>query len=133
MAKQIPNYALYGDKAHPAWLDMVHFEQIHERSSLFDYEIAPHFHDGQIQLLYVKQGGGEVFIDGATWPLAPRTFQVELEAFGQASGENEQTENPSDGGRVLIATAINDIDGFCAAVAVARISIGVPSGSGLNQ
>ncbi len=76
MATHIPNYALYGDKVQPAWLDMVHFEWIHERSSLFDYEIAPHFHDGQIQLLYITQGGGEVFIDGAKWPLAPRTLVV---------------------------------------------------------
>lgn len=76
MASHIPNYALYGDKAQPAWLDMVHFELIHERSLLFDYEIAPHFHDGQIQLLYVTRGGGEVFIDGAKWLLCPRTLIV---------------------------------------------------------
>lgn len=43
----------------------------------------------------------------------PQAFQVGLEAFGQASGDNEQTEDPSDGGRVLIATSINDIDTFC--------------------
>ena len=43
----------------------------------------------------------------------PQAFQVGLEAFGAASGENAQA-NESDGGRVLIATAINDIDSFCA-------------------
>ena len=76
MATQIPSYALYGDQAQPAWLAMVHFEWIPERSSLFEYEIAPHFHDGQIQLLYVTDGGGEVFIDDAKWRLAPRTLVV---------------------------------------------------------
>lgn len=43
----------------------------------------------------------------------PQAFQVTLEATGAATGENEQ-EDPSDGGRVLIATSTNDIDSFCA-------------------
>lgn len=76
MTSTIPNYALYGDEAQPAWLDMVHFEHIHERSSLFKFEIDPHFHDGLIQLLYVTSGGGEVFIDGAKWPVHPQTLIV---------------------------------------------------------
>ena len=65
----IPHYALYGDHGPPAWLDMVHIERIHERSSLFDFDIAPHVHDGLVQLLYVTQGGGQVTIDGARWQL----------------------------------------------------------------
>ena len=72
----VPNYALYGDQAAPAWLDMVHFERIHERSSLHDYDIAPHTHDGLIQVLYVTQGGGEVMIDGARWPMRAPTLIV---------------------------------------------------------
>lgn len=70
MADRIPHYALYGHQAQPAWLDMVHFEWIRERSGLHDYDIAPHVHDGQLQLLYVTQGRGQVFVDGSTWPLA---------------------------------------------------------------
>lgn len=66
----IPKYALYGDEVQPAWLDSVHVEQIHERSSLFDYEIAPHVHDNLIQLLYVTVGGGVAVIDGARSPFA---------------------------------------------------------------
>lgn len=76
MPQHIRSYALYGDEVQPAWLDMVHFEHIHERSSLFNYEIEPHFHDGLIQLLYVVSGGGEVFIDGAKWPVYPQTLIV---------------------------------------------------------
>lgn len=76
MTTSIPNYALYGDEAQPAWLDVVHFEHIHERSSMYHYEIDPHFHDGQIQLLYLTSGGGECFIDGAKWQLAPRSLIV---------------------------------------------------------
>ena len=67
MTHAVPHYALYGDAAQPAWLDMVHFEHIHERSSLFDYDIAPHVHDGLIQVLYLSSGGGEVTIDGLRW------------------------------------------------------------------
>jgi AraC family transcriptional activator of pobA len=76
MATTIPNYALYGDEAQPAWLGMVHFEKIHQRSSLHNYEIAPHFHDGLIQVLFVTSGGGSVFIDGASWPVHPQTLIV---------------------------------------------------------
>lgn len=68
-AQRIPHYALYGDQAQPAWADMVHFERIHERSGAHDYEIAPHVHDGLLQLLYLQSGGGETVIDGRPWPL----------------------------------------------------------------
>jgi AraC family transcriptional activator of pobA len=76
MSSTIPKYALYGDALQPAWLDMVHIERIHERSSLFNFEIDPHLHDGMIQLLYLTSGGGEVFIDGAKWQLYPQTLIV---------------------------------------------------------
>jgi hypothetical protein len=42
----------------------------------------------------------------------PQAFQVGLDAFGAASGENEQAD-ASDGGRVLIATSAIDDDTFC--------------------
>lgn len=67
MTTTIPNYALYGDDAHPGWLERVHIEQIHERSSLYHYEIEPHVHGGLVQVLYVTSGGGEVFVDGHHW------------------------------------------------------------------
>lgn len=76
MSNTIPRYALYGDEAQPAWLDMVHMEWIHERSSLFDYEIAPHLHEGLIQVLYLTSGGGAAVIDGTKWGLYPQTLIV---------------------------------------------------------
>jgi AraC family transcriptional activator of pobA len=72
----IPNYALYGDEARPAWLNMVHFERIHVRSSFYDFDIKPHFHEGLIQLLHVTSGGGSASIDGVTWPVRPQTLIV---------------------------------------------------------
>jgi len=76
MSTSIPNYALYGDSAQPGWLAMVHFERIHERSSLYDFDIEPHFHDGLIQVLYVTSGGGTASIDGVSWPVHPQTLIV---------------------------------------------------------
>jgi len=76
MATSIPNYALYGDQAQPGWLGMVHFERIHERSSLYHFDIEPHFHEGLMQLLYVTSGGGTASIDGVTWPVVPQTLIV---------------------------------------------------------
>ena len=65
--KTVPNFALYGTDAQPSWADLVHFERITERSSLFDWEIKPHFHDGLIQVLYPTQGSGHAYIDGKKW------------------------------------------------------------------
>lgn len=68
----VPRVALYGTTGQPpAWADLVHFEWIPERSSLFAWEIEPHIHDGLIQVLYVTRGGGEAFIDGVSWQLEP--------------------------------------------------------------
>lgn len=72
----VPNYTLYGDDTRPTWLGMVHFERIHERSSLYRFDIEPHIHDGLIQLLYVTTGGGTVFIDGISWEIRPPTLIV---------------------------------------------------------
>jgi AraC family transcriptional activator of pobA len=76
MRTHIPNYRLYGDAAEPDWLGMVHFEWIRERSSLFHFEIAPHVHDGLIQVLYLTQGGGEATIEGQRWALPPQALIV---------------------------------------------------------
>jgi AraC family transcriptional activator of pobA len=77
---QIPNYALYGDAGVPAgspsWLDIVHIEAIHERSSLFDFDIAPHVHHGLIQVLYLTRGGGTVMIDGQHWSVASPSLVI---------------------------------------------------------
>lgn len=72
----VPNYALYGEFIRPTWLDKVHFERIHERSSMYRFDIAPHTHDGLVQLLYVTNGGGTVFIDGTSWQIKAPTLIV---------------------------------------------------------
>ncbi len=63
------------------------------------FEIVP-ARSSQSATLSINLEDPQVFVDG-------------LEAFGSASGQNDQQVDASDGGRVLIATAINDIDSFC--------------------
>lgn len=72
----IPAYVLYGDDQPPGWMDMVQVERIPDRSSLYQYDIAPHIHDGLIQVLHVTEGGGEVFIDGQHWEIEPPALIV---------------------------------------------------------
>lgn len=70
----VRSFALYGTSdAQPAWADLVHIERVPERSSLFDWEIDLHFHDGLVQLLYLTAGGegGSAVIDGTRWVLRP--------------------------------------------------------------
>jgi AraC family transcriptional regulator, transcriptional activator of pobA len=67
--KSVPNFALYGDAAKPSWVDMVHYERIPVRSAMFHWDIAPHFHDALIQVLYLTAGGGETFMDDRKWAL----------------------------------------------------------------
>ncbi|MBB5398172.1 AraC family transcriptional activator of pobA [Paraburkholderia youngii] len=67
----ISNFVLYGAESNAPHDDMVHYEPISLRASLFDFEIKPHVHRALIQVLYITHGGGETSIDGRTW-----TFQA---------------------------------------------------------
>lgn len=66
--KNIPNYALYGERAHPVWQDILHFEWINERSDLHQREIKPHQHDSLLQLVYIRSGVGEVSLENSRLP-----------------------------------------------------------------
>ncbi|WP_313026472.1 helix-turn-helix domain-containing protein [Pseudomonas lopnurensis] len=63
--KRIPNYALYGENALPAWQDLLHFEWINERSELHKQEIKPHQHDSLLQVVYIRSGKGEVSLENS--------------------------------------------------------------------
>ncbi len=65
MARSIPNYALYGDQATPAWSNSFNFEWIPQRSAPYQWEIQVHRHDAFVQLLYLSEGSGEVNINSA--------------------------------------------------------------------
>ena len=51
--------------------DLVHCETIASRSSLHDWELAPHQHDRLHQFLFVASGAGTVFFEGEGRPLTP--------------------------------------------------------------
>lgn len=70
MARDIPNYSLYGDQALPAWQSFFDFEWIPERSLPYNWEIRPHTHDAFIQILCLTQGSVEVLLDQARIQLA---------------------------------------------------------------
>lgn len=69
MNATIPHYALYGDLAQPGWCHSFNFEWIPERSGPNNWDIKPHLHEAFLQILYLRQGEGEVLLDNARWPL----------------------------------------------------------------
>lgn len=53
--QKIPIYKLYGESAPWAMAEPLHYEDIQQRSALFDWEISPHRHDNLSQIIYVKR------------------------------------------------------------------------------
>lgn len=60
----IPSYALYGEDRVPDQPEFLHVETIAARSTLHDWEIAPHRHVGFVQILLVQEGHVRVSFDG---------------------------------------------------------------------
>lgn len=69
-APHIPAYILYGEVGAASTSGFGHIETIAERSSLHDWEIAPHRHRHSVQVLIVSDGAVQVSLDGATAHLA---------------------------------------------------------------
>ena len=65
MSKRIPNYALYGQAALPAWQDLLHLEWISDHGDMHHREIRPHQHDALLQVVYVRSGEGEVSLENS--------------------------------------------------------------------
>ena len=58
----VPAFALYGEEAAPG-KEVLHIEEVRARSSLYQWEISPHFHKGLYQLLWVQSGALDVHLD----------------------------------------------------------------------
>jgi len=58
----IPTFALYGEAATPGQ-EVLHIEEVQSRSSLYQWEIEPHVHQGLYQVLWVRTGAAEVLQD----------------------------------------------------------------------
>lgn len=54
-AQPIPRFALYGEASGTA-PELLHIEEVQARSSLYQWEIAPHLHQGLYQVLWVREG-----------------------------------------------------------------------------
>ncbi|SDH59705.1 helix-turn-helix domain-containing protein [Pseudomonas panipatensis] len=72
----IPIFKLYGE--NQAWpsTDLMHCESIHQRSSLYQWEIKPHRHADLLQLLYVRRGEAVVEIEGQRIDIREPSIQV---------------------------------------------------------
>lgn len=70
--ENILNYNLFGESAQLP--DVLHCETIATRSSLHDWELAPHRHDRLHQLLLLTAGSGSVEVDGQTLALTPMSL-----------------------------------------------------------
>lgn len=63
--RHIPSYLLYGEEGSQNPSGFGHIETIAERSSLHDWEIAPHRHRHSLQALIVSQGSVSATLDGS--------------------------------------------------------------------
>ena len=68
---EILNYNLFGESGDLP--DVVHCETIEARSTLHDWEFAPHRHARLHQILLVQDGAGTASLEGARLPLTPMT------------------------------------------------------------
>lgn len=61
--RAVPRYFLYGEHARRADAGFVHVETLHSRSARYNWEIAPHSHEGLQQVLWAREGGGIARLD----------------------------------------------------------------------
>lgn len=60
----IPQVSLYGEEGRELDPEFVHIEDIITRSQLYDWQISPHSHQGMFQILFVREGDVDVWLDG---------------------------------------------------------------------
>ncbi|WP_324696471.1 helix-turn-helix domain-containing protein [Novosphingobium aerophilum] len=65
-ARPVPSYVLYGEDIPDSSPEFGHIETIAARSSLHDWEIAPHRHVRSVQVMLVSKGQVTLTIDNVT-------------------------------------------------------------------
>lgn len=68
-ARAVPRFALYGE-AQGVAPDLLHVEDVQSRSSQYQWEIAPHLHQGLYQVLWVQSGTVSLVLDEQRHALA---------------------------------------------------------------
>ncbi|MCF3641162.1 helix-turn-helix domain-containing protein [Rhizobium sp. TRM95111] len=71
MARRVPTYDLYGEKAGNAPEFWLHCETIPARSSLHRWEIGLHRHESFFQILYISSGSGDALFGERRLALVP--------------------------------------------------------------
>lgn len=66
LARPVPSYVLYGEDIPDSSAEFGHIETIAARSSLHDWEIAPHRHVRGVQVMLVSKGQVTLTIDDTT-------------------------------------------------------------------
>lgn len=67
---------LYGDELLNPQSDFIHCEALEERSKAFDWEISAHFHTDLIQIFFIKEGQGQLFIDKESIDIEPNSILI---------------------------------------------------------
>ncbi|MDF2637995.1 MAG: AraC family transcriptional regulator [Novosphingobium lindaniclasticum] len=111
LARPVPSYVLYGEDIPESSAEFGHIETIAARSSLHDWEIAPHRHVRGVQVMLVSKGQVTLTIDDTTETLeAPchivvpagsiHGFRFRPETLGYvlmlSSGFAERRSSPGD-------------------------------------
>ena len=65
----LPTYALYGEPGRAQANDWLHCESIAERSQRHDWEIRPHRHAALFQILHLRRGSAQAWLDGRSQTL----------------------------------------------------------------
>ena len=60
----LPSFTLYGEETALSPAGFAHIETIAARSSLHDWEIRPHRHDRNVQVLLLREGTAQVLLAG---------------------------------------------------------------------
>jgi AraC family transcriptional activator of pobA len=67
----ISDFGLYGEARAKDRAEFIHIEDIRSRSRLYDWRITAHIHRGMFQLVYLRGGAAEVWVDQTTHAIHP--------------------------------------------------------------
>lgn len=96
----IPRYFLYGDAEEDTERDFLHCEAIATRSGANNWIIRPHAHPAHVQILFVSQGGGDLNVEGISYPV-----QVPSLLVVPAGMVHDIRFDPGTNGNVITAAA----------------------------
>lgn len=72
----IPVFKLYGKQCDWPPPELLHCESIHQRSSLYEWQIGVHQHAELVQLLYLHKGQAEIAVEGERRLVKEASLQI---------------------------------------------------------